>query len=109
MQIICAVFTVSVKPKASLNTIRSRTSGAPVLTVVLVFLLVMGVVLTVSGVRDIIRINGYVPDFNFDSMADIKKGGFVQGYVENIFDCYASETTTETFRLRRRCRKCRRL
>ena len=22
--------------------------------------------------------------------------GFVQGYVENIFDCYASETTTET-------------
>lgn len=66
------------------------------ITVVLVFLLVMGVVLTVSGVRDIIRINGYVPDFNFDSMADIKKGGFVQGYVENIFDCYASETTTET-------------
>ena len=43
------------------------------ITVVLVFLLVMGVVLTVSGVRDIIRINGYVPDFNFDSMADIKK------------------------------------
>lgn len=66
------------------------------IAVVLVFLLVMGVVLTVSGVRDIIRINGYVPDFNFDSMADIKKGGFVQGYVENIFDCYASETTTET-------------
>lgn len=66
------------------------------IAIVLIFLLVMGVMLTVTGVKDIIRINGYVPDFNLDSMADIKKGGFVQGYVENIFDCYASETTTNT-------------
>lgn len=66
------------------------------IAIVLIFLLVMGIMLTVSGVKDIIRLNGYIPDFNLDSMADIKKGGFVQGYVENIFDCYASETTTNT-------------
>lgn len=63
---------------------------------VLIVLFVMGVMLTVNGVKDIIHINGYVPDFNYDSMADIKKGGFVQGYVANIYDCYASETTTNT-------------
>ena len=65
-------------------------------TIVLIFLFVIGVVLTVQGVSDVIKINGYVPDFNYDSMADVKKGGFVQGYVANIYDCYASETTTET-------------
>ncbi len=66
------------------------------IAIVLIFLLVIGIMLTVSGVKDIIRLNGYIPDFNFDSMADIKKGGFVQGYVETILDCYASETTTNT-------------
>lgn len=66
------------------------------IAIVLIFLLVMGIVMTVNGVKDIIRINGYVPDFNYDSMADIEGGGFVQGYVENIFDCYASETTTKS-------------
>lgn len=64
--------------------------------IVLIFLFVMGIVLTVQGVSDVIRINGYVPDFNYDSMTDVKKGSFVQGYVNNIIDCYASETTTES-------------
>lgn len=66
------------------------------IAIVLIFLLAMGVMMTVNGVKDIISINGYVPDFNFDSVADVKKGGFVQGYVANIYDCYASETTTNT-------------
>lgn len=66
------------------------------IAIVLIFLFVLGVSLTVHGVSDIIKLNGYVPDFNYDSMADVKKGSFVQGYVENIFDCYASETTTNT-------------
>lgn len=66
------------------------------IAIVLIFLLILGVSLTVQGTSDIIKLNGYVPDFNYDSMADVKKGSFVQGYVENIFDCYASETTTNT-------------
>lgn len=66
------------------------------MAILLIFLFVMGIVLTVQGVSDIIKINGYVPDFNYDSMADVKKGSFVQGYVNNIIDCYASETTTES-------------
>lgn len=64
--------------------------------IVLIFLFILGVSLTVQGASDLIKLNGYVPDFNYDSMADVKKGSFVQGYVENIFDCYASETTTNT-------------
>ncbi|MCM1023313.1 MAG: hypothetical protein NC395_04565 [Prevotella sp.] len=66
------------------------------IAIVLIVLFVLGVVLTVQGAADIIKLNGYVPDFNYDSMADIEKGGFVQGYVENILDSYASETTTES-------------
>lgn len=66
------------------------------IAIVLIFLFVMGIVLTVQGISDVIKINGYVPDFNYDSMTDVKKGSFVQGYVANIYDCYASETTTET-------------
>ena len=66
------------------------------IAIVLIFLFVMGIVLTVQGASDIIKLNGYVPDFNYESMADVKNGSFVQGYVENIFDCYASETTTNT-------------
>lgn len=66
------------------------------IAIVLIFLFVMGVVLTVQGVSDVIKINGYVPDFNYDSMTNIKKGDFVQGYVANIYDRYAGETTTET-------------
>ena len=66
-------------------------------TIVLIFLFVIGVVLTVQGVSDVIKINGYVPDFNYDSMADVKKGGFVQGYVANIYDCYASESSHNRF------------
>lgn len=66
------------------------------IAIVLIFLFILGVSLTVQGASDLIKLNGYVPDFNYDSMADVKKGSFVQGYVENIFDCYASETTTNT-------------
>lgn len=66
------------------------------IAIVFIFLAIAGVVLTVSGIKDIIRINGDIPDFNFDSMQNVKKGDFVCGYVNNILDCYASETTTNT-------------
>lgn len=66
------------------------------IAIVFIFLAIAGVVLTVSGIKDIIRINGDIPDFNFESMQNVKKGDFVCGYVSNIIDCYASETTTNT-------------
>ncbi len=66
------------------------------IAILLIVLLVMGIVLTVSGISNIIKLNGEVPDFNTYSMQNIKKGDFVQGYVQNILDCYASETTTNT-------------
>ena len=61
----------------------------------LVFLIVGGG-LTISGVSDIIKMGGDIPDFNYDSIADIKKGDFAAGYIANIYDCYAGETTTNT-------------
>ncbi len=61
----------------------------------LVFL-IMGGGLTISGVSDIIKIGGDIPDFNFESIADIQKGDFAAGYIANIYDCYAGETTTNT-------------
>lgn len=66
------------------------------IAIVFIFLAIAGVVLTVSGIADIIRINGDIPDFNFESMQNVKKGDFVCGYVNNILDCYAGETTTNT-------------
>ena len=66
------------------------------IAIVFIFLAIAGVVLTVSGIADIIRINGDIPDFNYESMQNVKNGDFVCGYVNNIFDCYASETTTNT-------------
>lgn len=66
------------------------------IAIVFIFLAVAGVVLTISGISDIIKINGDIPDFNFESMQNVKKGDFVCGYVNNILDCYASETTTNT-------------
>ncbi len=64
--------------------------------ILLVVLLIAGIVLTVSGISNIIKLNGTIPDFNFDSLQNIKSGDFVQGYVGNILDCYANETTTNT-------------
>ncbi len=64
--------------------------------VLIAVLLIGGLMFTVSSVSDIIKLNGYIPDFNYDSMADIKKGDFVGGYIANIYDCYAGETTTNT-------------
>ncbi len=64
--------------------------------ILIAVLLIFGLMFTVSSVSDIIKLNGYIPDFNYDSMADIKKGDFVGGYIANIYDCYAGETTTET-------------
>lgn len=66
------------------------------IAIVFIFLAIAGVMLTVSGIKDIVRLNGYIPDFNFESMQDVKTGSFVCGYVNNILDCYASETTTNT-------------
>ncbi len=66
------------------------------IAIVLIVLLVFGIALTVSGISNIIKLNGEIPDFNYDSMQNIKKGDFVQGYVGYILDCYANETTTNT-------------
>lgn len=66
------------------------------IAIVLIMLLVLGIALTASGISNLIKLNGEVPDFNTYSMQNIKKGDFVQGYVQNILDCYASETTTNT-------------
>lgn len=77
-----------IKGDSSMNKIR--------IAIVFIFLAIAGVVLTVSGITDIIRINGDIPDFNFESMQNVKKGDFVCGYVSNILDCYASETTTNS-------------
>lgn len=66
------------------------------IAIVFIFLAIAGVVLTVSGISDIIKLNGDIPDFNFESMQNVKAGSFVCGYVNNILDCYASETTTNT-------------
>ncbi len=66
------------------------------IAIVLIVLLIAGIALTAGGVSDIVKLSGDIPDFNYDSMANIKKGDFVQGYVENILDCYANETTTNT-------------
>ncbi len=66
------------------------------IAILLIALFVVGIVLTISGVSNLIRMNGDVKDFNYDSMQDIKKGDFVQGYVWNIDGCYAYTTTTET-------------
>lgn len=64
--------------------------------ILLVVLLGIGISLTVGSISNIIKLNGTIPDFNYDSMQDIKNGDFVQGYVGYILDCYASETTTNT-------------
>lgn len=66
------------------------------IAIVFIFLAVAGVILTVSGITDIIKLNGDIPDFNFESMQNVKNGDFVCGYVSNILDCYASETTTNS-------------
>ncbi len=64
--------------------------------VFLALLLAAGIYFTVSSISNIIKLNGTIPDFNYDSMQNIKNGDFVQGYVGYILDCYASETTTNT-------------
>ena len=66
------------------------------LIILVIVLLVAGIWLTAESVSDIIKLNGHVPDFNYESIADIKKGDFVCGYIENIFGNYANMTTTKT-------------
>lgn len=66
------------------------------LIVLALVFLIMGGGLTISGVTDIIKMGGDIPDFNYDSIANIKKGDFAAGYIANIYDCYAGETTTNT-------------
>ncbi len=66
------------------------------LAIVLIALFIFGVIMTVNGVGDLIKLSGDIPDFNYESMQDIKKGDFVQGYIWNIEGCYANTTTTET-------------
>lgn len=66
------------------------------ITILLIALFVAGIVLTFSGVANLIRMSGDIKDFNYDSMKDIKKGEIVQGYVTCILDTYASTTTVES-------------
>lgn len=66
------------------------------IAIVLIMLFVTGIVMTISGISNLIKLNGDIPDFNYESMQDIKKGDFVQGYVWNIDGCYAYTTTTNT-------------
>jgi len=66
------------------------------IAIILIVLFVMGIVLTVSGLSNLIKLGGDIPDFNYDSMQNIKKGDIVQGYVLNIDGCYAYTTTTNT-------------
>lgn len=66
------------------------------IAIVILVLLGMGIMFTVSGVSDLIKLNGNVPDFNYESMQNIKEGDFVQGYIWNIYGNYANETTTNT-------------
>lgn len=72
------------------------TSFKTRIVILVIVFFIAGMGLTVSSISNIIKLNGYVPDFNYDSIADIKKGDFVCGYIENIFGNYASETTTNT-------------
>lgn len=66
------------------------------LAIVAVIMLITGISLTVTGISDIIKLNGEIPDFNYDSMQNIRNGDLVQGYVWNIYGNYANTTTTET-------------
>ena len=66
------------------------------IAIVLIALFVVGIVLTFGSISNLIKLNGNVPDFNYDSMKNIKKGDMVQGYVLNIDGCYAYTTTTNT-------------
>ncbi len=75
---------------------RGKTVNNVRIFILVAVLLIGGLFITVSSASDIIKLNGYIPDFNYDSMADIKKGDFVGGYIANIYDCYAGETTTNT-------------
>ena len=69
-------------------------SGRLVILVIVLF--IAGIMLTVGSVADIIKMNGTVKDFNYDSMQNIKKGEIVCGEIGYILDCYAGETTTNT-------------
>lgn len=66
------------------------------LGIVALAILITGIVLTVSGASNLIKLGGEVPDFNYESMKDIEEGDFVQGYVTFVLGSYASETTTNT-------------
>ncbi len=66
------------------------------IAILLIALFIMGIAMTVSGISNLIKLNGNVPDFNYESMQNIKKGDFVQGYIWNIDGCYANTTTTES-------------
>ncbi len=66
------------------------------IAIVLIVLFVTGIVLTVSGLSDIIKLSGNVPDFNYESMQNLKSGSFVQGYVWNIDGCYGYVNTTNS-------------
>ncbi len=65
------------------------------ITIFLIALFIIGIAMTISGVSDLIKMSGNVPDFNYDSMQNIKKGSFVQGYIWNIDGCYANTITEE--------------
>lgn len=56
----------------------------------------MGIMLTIGGISDIIRLNGNIAIFNLEDMRNVKKGDIVGGIVWNVYANYANETTTNT-------------
>lgn len=74
--------------KLSLNKIR--------IAIVFIFLAIAGVMLTVGGISDIIRLNSDMAILNIDDMRNAKKGDIVCGVVWNVYSNYANQTTTNT-------------
>lgn len=74
--------------RISLNKIR--------VAIVFIFLAISGLMLTIGGISDIIRLNGEIAIFNLDDMRNVKKGDIVGGIVWNVYSNYANETTTNT-------------
>lgn len=74
--------------KLSLNKIR--------IIIVFLVLAIIGVMLTIGGISDIIKLNSEMAVFNLDDMNKSKKGDIVCGIAWNIYSNYANETTTNS-------------
>ncbi|MDE7290381.1 MAG: hypothetical protein K2N71_12950, partial [Oscillospiraceae bacterium] len=66
------------------------------IAIVFIYLSIAGVMLTVGGISDIIKLNTDMAIFNIDDMRNAKKGDIVCGIMWNVYANYANETTTNT-------------